>query len=105
MRKHRGMYALLAVSVAQSAGCGFLFTTNVHKQPPAQIIVTGQQMGESEACRTVAHACTRHTAPVVRALDEVAGHYTRVHSLTAAQVAEAIRLAKTLAATRAGVRS
>jgi len=43
--------------------------------------------------------------PVVRALDEVAGHYTRVHSLTAAQVAEAIRLAKTLAATRAGVRS
>lgn len=46
-KRHRGMYALLAVSAAQSAGCGFLFTsTNVHQQPPAQIIVTGQQMGE-----------------------------------------------------------
>jgi len=45
-KRHREMYALLAVSAAQSAGCGFLFTTNVHQQPPAQIIVTGQQMGE-----------------------------------------------------------
>ena len=40
----------------------------VYHQRRAELIERLRALEACEACRTVAHACTRHTAPVVRAL-------------------------------------